>query len=343
VFLSRHILGVAPLDSPYKVIAADADRNGAVTALDQIHLRKVILGIADAFPNNTSWRFVKADYEFLTNAPLTENFPEWAAVDNVLSEDMDVDFIAIKVGDLNGDANPTGFAPEATENRSVVAFQLEDLELQAGQVYALAFQAEAINRLSGYQFGLRYPVQALEFLGVEPGALPQLSLDNFGVFPAEGLLTTSWANALMDQIDGQAPLFYLHFRALRDGQLSQLLSLDHSKTRSEAYNPFMETMSLALAFGPVAAAEQPAFALYQNQPNPFQEATAIPFRLPQEGWARLTVFDATGRVLLVREADFAAGYNEWRLKRSELPASGLLSYRLESDLDTATRRMIIVD
>ena len=344
VLISRHILGVAPLDSPYKIIAADADHNGSITALDQIHIRKVILGIAIEFPNNTSWRFVKADYEFQTNTPLAENFPEWAAVDNVLSQDMAVDFIAIKVGDVNGDADLGGFAPGEIENRSIFAFQLEDQEVQAGRTYTLAFMAEDINRLSGYQFGLRYPTQALEFLGIEQGALPQLNTDNFGIFPQEGLITTSWVNAAAsDQLSGSAPLFYLNFRALRDGQLSQLLSLDNSKTKSEAYNRFMETMGLSLAFGNTAAAELPAFALYQNQPNPFKEATVIPFRLPQEGWARLTVFDAAGKALLVKEADFGAGYNEWRLKRSELPAAGLLSYRLETDTNTATRRMIIAD
>jgi hypothetical protein len=343
LLISRHIIGTETLDSPYKIIAADVDRNGTISSLDLIHLRRVILGTAESFPNNTAWRFVKADYEFETDNPLAEDFPEWAAVEDVLSLDMDVDFIAVKVGDVNGDANPTGLAPAAVEYRSAVAFQLEDLELQAGQVYTLAFQAEDINRMSSYQFGLRYPVQSLEFLGAEPGALPQLSTDHFGIFAAEGLLTTAWANAGQAQVPAQAPLFYLNFRALRDGQLSQLLSLDNSKTSSKAYDHFMGPLGLSLDFRSDAPAGQPAFALYQNQPNPFQTATLIPFLLPQEGRARLTVFDAAGKALLIKEAHFGAGYNEWQLKRAELPASGLLSYRLDTDTDTATRRMIIVD
>ncbi|MEZ4956438.1 MAG: hypothetical protein R2825_22965 [Saprospiraceae bacterium] len=42
-YLQRHILGIELLDSPYKIIAADANRSGAVTTFDVVEIRKVIL------------------------------------------------------------------------------------------------------------------------------------------------------------------------------------------------------------------------------------------------------------------------------------------------------------
>ena len=344
LFISRHILGVQPLDSPYKYIAADVDHSGTITALDQIYIRKVILGISSDFPNNSSWRFVKADYEFLSGNPLAEDFPEWVTVDDVLSLDMDVAFIAVKIGDVTNDVNPSGLAPDATENRALFAFQADDRELQAGEVYDIAFTAADINNISGYQFGLHYNPQSLEFLGTAQGALPGLTDDNYGIFPAEGLITSSWFRTDVSQITSDEPLFYLSFRALRNGRLSQWLNLDGSKTRAEAYNMFVEPVGLGLQFGaePVVV-ETLSFALYQNQPNPFKQATVIPFQLAADSWARLSVFDATGKLLLVKEGNFAAGYNEWNLKRNELPSSGVLSYRLETEGATATRRMILVD
>ncbi len=105
VLISRHILGVSLLDNPYKIIAADANNSGTVTTLDMVYIRKVILNISDSFPNNTSWRFIDKNYQFTNpqNA-VAEDFPEVVNINN-LSGDIEADFVAIKVGDVNESVN----------------------------------------------------------------------------------------------------------------------------------------------------------------------------------------------------------------------------------------------
>ncbi len=44
------------------MIAADANRSGSITSFDIVEFRKLILGIYDELPNNTSWRFVDKSY-----------------------------------------------------------------------------------------------------------------------------------------------------------------------------------------------------------------------------------------------------------------------------------------
>ncbi|MCB0585070.1 MAG: hypothetical protein KDD06_07090 [Phaeodactylibacter sp.] len=343
VFIQQHILGIRELDSPYKIIAADADHNGAVTALDQIYIRKVILGIATSFPNNNPWRFVRADYQFQTSDPLSEDFPEVVSVEDILSNDMNVNFTAVKIGDVTGDVDPTNML-RPVEPRAILAFELENMELQAGQSYQIAFTADAFSDIRGYQFGLDYDEQALGFEGIIPGSLTGLSEDNFGVFTGEGMVTASWFKTENFETVKGEPLFSLSFRALQDVQLSDVLALSDEKTKGEAYNDYMETMGVSLEFNTTGVTvEEPAFALYQNRPNPFTHTTAIPFRIPADGWARLTVFDVTGKTLLVKEGSFSAGYNEWELNRNETGAAGLLYYRVETEVGAATRRMLIVD
>jgi hypothetical protein len=230
------------------------------------------------------------------------------------------------------------------EPRSVLAFELDDLDLQAGETYHIAFTAEAFGGVRGYQFGLGYDIQALEFEGLITGSLTGLSEDNFGVFANEGTVTTSWFKTEHFETSREEPLFYLSFRALSSARLSEVLALDDSKTRGEAYDTYLEPMGVALEFNAAGTtADEQAFALYQNRPNPFANATAIPFQLPSEGWAQLTVFDATGKALLVKQGNFSAGYNEWQLNRNEIRAGGLLYYRVETEKATATQRMIIAD
>ena len=90
---------------------ADANNSGSISTLDIVDIRKLILGINANFTNNTSFRFVDADYVFENEEnPFLEGFPELVNVNN-LNADIETNFIAIKVGDLNGSFNPPARLP----------------------------------------------------------------------------------------------------------------------------------------------------------------------------------------------------------------------------------------
>lgn len=117
VLIRKHILGNGQLGSPYKIIAADANRSNTVTTFDLVVITKVILGNAPNFQNNSSWRFVPEEYTFPdpTN-PFLEDFPETIEISPGNPHFLEWDFIAIKVGDVNGSASPS-FAEGGTEFR----------------------------------------------------------------------------------------------------------------------------------------------------------------------------------------------------------------------------------
>lgn len=105
VLIARHILGVQPLDSPYKIIAADVNRSNSVTTLDLVELRMVVLNHQEGFNQNTSWRFIDAAYAFPNpQNPFQEPFPEAIHINNLTAGLPPASFIAIKVGDVNGSA-----------------------------------------------------------------------------------------------------------------------------------------------------------------------------------------------------------------------------------------------
>ncbi|MBK8425771.1 MAG: hypothetical protein IPL27_07220 [Lewinellaceae bacterium] len=76
VLIAKHILGLEPLTTPYKMIAADANRSGSITSFDIVEFRKLILGIYDELPNNTSWRFVDKTYSFPNPANPSRHSPK---------------------------------------------------------------------------------------------------------------------------------------------------------------------------------------------------------------------------------------------------------------------------
>jgi hypothetical protein len=106
VLISRHILGTGLLGSPYKLIAADVNKTGAITTADLVAMRKLILHIADEFPGNSSWRFVAKDFIFTGPENPFPAFPEVQNVNDVSPDLTGVDFVAVKIGDVNGSADP---------------------------------------------------------------------------------------------------------------------------------------------------------------------------------------------------------------------------------------------
>ncbi len=345
VLISKHILGVDDLDSPYKMIAADINNSGTITTFDIVELRKLILFINTDFPNNTSWRFVDAHFAFPNPAnPFETTFPEVMNVNSLNTHINDANFVAVKVGDVNGSARPNNLIGSDGRNAvSDLVFRLDDKQLTAGTEYTVDFKA-ADFAAAGYQFTLNFDKSAAAFAGVEAGELTKLTKANFGLSLLDkGVITTSWANSSTVELDDDAVVFSVTLRAKRDVLLSEVLSVSSDYTAAEAYNAELDLMNVELEFNTTGAVSADEFALMQNQPNPFRDETTIGFVLPQASTATLTVYDVSGRVLKVYEDDYAKGYNEVSINRSELSGVGVLYYTLQSDDNSATKKMILLD
>lgn len=107
VMIRRHIIGVALLDSPYTILAADVNSSNTVTTFDMVLLRRLILAIIPDLGVTPSWRFVHADMMF----PNPTNPWEIDTVfihefQNFMGSANGVDFIGFKMGDVNGSAIP---------------------------------------------------------------------------------------------------------------------------------------------------------------------------------------------------------------------------------------------
>ena len=104
-----------------------------------VQLRQVVLQLVPNFPSNTSWRFVDRDYEFTTANALTENFGEVYDITN-LSADMSADFIAVKIGDLNGNAIPNSLVGAESRNAAgTLVFNMDDQFVQVGEKVSVEF------------------------------------------------------------------------------------------------------------------------------------------------------------------------------------------------------------
>lgn len=344
VLISKHILGVDPLDSPYQLIAADVNRSGTVTTLDLIQLRKLILSITTSFTDNTSWRFVEASYNFPNPAnPWAAQFPEVINFNDLpLGGISNANFVAVKIGDVSGDATPNSFV--AIDERSyegLFALQTDEQELKAGNEYRVTFTAADLQAIEGYQATLTLSSE-VALVDIVSGVATE---DHFGlVYAGEGMITTSWnwaSKATAEALAG-TELFTLVLRAESNVMLSEVLGVSSAVTEAEAYGKDGTFRDVAIEFSGTAAAVA-GFELYQNQPNPFKGETVIGFNLPEAAQATVTISDVTGKVLKLYRLEGTKGYNQLTVRSADLAAAGMVSYTVAAGSYTATKKMVIVE
>lgn len=334
VYIMRHIQNIEFLDSPYKIIAADANHSETVTTLDLVEIRKVILQVSPGFPNNTSWRFVDMDFEFPNPAnPFASDFPEVINLNNLSLNALDANFMAIKVGDVNLSAIEPDFdggLQEHTANETM-PFYLNDRTVKAGeQVLVEIYPGE--EDLLGVQFTLELS-ENLSFVELMEA---QARTEHYGRSHLDQqVLTVSWDGAY----DPTQPLFAFQVIAKADGQLSDWLAFSSRFTAAEAYTKeALVRQPKLIAEGTGATVE-----LYQNQPNPFSGRTQIDFYLPIAGKVDLKVQDISGKVVLVQQATFEAGRNSFFVNRKDLKGTGVWFYTLTTGETSITKKMVSVE
>ncbi len=332
ILLGQHLLEVQPLDTPYKIIAADINNSGTVSSLDMIALRRLILRIDEDLNNNTSWRFVEADYIFNnpTN-PFISTFPEIANI-NGLTGDIQQDFIGIKVGDLNGNAIPNALVSGDTRTeRSTQHLMAKDIRIEKGDTKTIEVKAKDFTALLGYQMTLEFDPAKLEIMEIIPVALRGLNEENFGTQNKEaGIITTSWNTAHGLSLEDETVLFKIVIKAKEILTLSEVLQSSSSLTTAEAYSEIHGLMNADLLFEEVKGFEKDRFALFQNYPNPFEVNTKIGFYLDKTGETTLTIYDMDGKIRYTESGNYENGYHEITLGAAELGEAGMLYYHLNT-------------
>ncbi len=325
VKIQKHILAKEVLENQYREVAADVNKDGRITPLDLVTLRKLILGKTDRLEGNTSWRF----FDKIGN---NEQY-----VIDPINAPMAINWTAVKTGDVNLDADPKRSAGRSANN---LVFGVDDISMTAGAQYVVNFTAENFNDITGFQYTLKLDPAALRVADVVAGEAIAISEENFAVHRAnEGVITSSWNTADAVSVDAGANIFSLVIEAVANTQLSDAITINSSATNAEAYNSLDQVSNVALSFNnPATAANE--FALFQNSPNPFTDVTAIGFNMPYADQATITVYDLTGKVIHVKSGEFAKGYNEVQLRKGEISTTGVLYYQLDTEAFTATKKMI---
>jgi len=333
VRIQKHLLGKELFDSPYQYIAADANNNEQVSAIDMIEIRKLILGIYVEYPNNDSWRFVDKQYQF-ANLQSPWSFIETINIQYDGSSVSGLDFVGVKIGDVNNSVQANALQILPRNGEKVLTLNLDAPEtVQKGEMVSV--KVNFPQRVEGFQGTIE--TSGLEYASIESEVI-EISEQHVGLLD-KGVITMSWIEENPDKVKPEEEMsFVLKFVATQSGRIADMIRLSDKVANAEAYLFDDEIVDIKLGTSKAEAAVD--FALYQNEPNPWTGSTSIGFELPEDGVVKLTLFDMTGATVKVIESQFKAGYQTIQLLRKDVPVQGVLYYRLDCGNYSATKKMI---
>ncbi len=331
VLMSRHILGLDPLNSPYKIISGDANKSGTLTTFDIVEIRRLILGTYTELPNNGSWRFVDKTQTFADPLnPFAEVLRESLPINSW--SNMSLDFIGCKIGDVDLTATPNFQGESEDRNYELAFLAITDKEVKAGEQITLHFKTPF--EIEGLQMTLSAKGLALE--KIMPGQ--GITSDNFGI--PESNDDIKFTPAFTAAFETGQVEFDVQFTVLSDGLLSEMLAISNAITPSMAFEKNGQRRDVALRFEKAGATnDQPV--LYQNAPNPWSTSTRIGFYQPVAGEAQITVTNQNGVEVFAAAHQYPIGYHQITLTREQIPVSGMYYVRLQTGGSTVVKKMVI--
>ncbi|MEM6379427.1 MAG: T9SS type A sorting domain-containing protein, partial [Bacteroidota bacterium] len=290
IYMTKHILGVDPFEDPYQYLAADLNRSRSVSTLDVILLRKAILNIDQTSMDLAGWRFIDATHRFDDpRNPWSRAVPEVISLNNIEFDQGDLDFIAIKMGDVSGLVTPRS---KIGPLNSLLA---EDALLEAGAQVRVPVRLESLRALEGLQFGLQIRSDLAKLSHFENA---QFAANQVNWQKEKQQVLFSWDRYQSGGADlSTEPLFYLDLVLKKPALLSEIISVDKRLLSPESYgNSQISTLDFKWTKSSHSNLEAKVF------PNPFQNELNVAIG---KGWDRqvpiqIELYGIDGKLIVQR-------------------------------------------
>ncbi len=355
VLIQQHILGINEIESPYKLIAADINNNNSITTADVVALRQSILYLQPEFPNNNSWKYLDANYIFENEYnPFEEVMKDNHFCQNITESHLNLDFIGIKIGDIDGSISNSIDDSYEQRNTDDLSIRAEIGKTQTEVIHTVDFYVDNFVDNSTAYVGLQFTLEwNPELVSVQPTQQTGIIQENnFGwKWIKDGLLTCSWNSEEALQMDEL--LFQLDVSAHQSINLNDVFTVSSRFTKAQAFDKnghvgaiqllhSNERIETATTSTTNIAEHSNAFKLSQNRPNPFSHQTNIQFELENDAITSIQVINMAGQLVYQQQIDGKRGINTVQINNNMLPETGVYIYQLQNKFGMRQKKMILV-
>lgn len=336
--IRRHFLETLPLDSKYKILAADVNKDGKINVLDVAFTNRLFLQKIQEFPNNTSWRFIPSS--FGTNFdPLNVNITEFISLNDNNVDDQRLDFISVKVGDVDHNALLRDDESGSTRSLLTMDISIPDTIVNPGMNIRIPVFVDGVDSFSLFSMQINYDQTLFTLSGIESTVLPSFGGGNYN--DLGGTILLGWDHPQGQNIVREGALMYLVFESkanLGSSELSMsevnFYTKDFDKLNTQSNNGTMRLMT--------SSTNEASYSKHiSTYPNPFNTKVNILVELPTPEAITLTVLDASGKQISTVNVSQKSIKHEISL--DDFPQKGLYFVRMQSPTINEVIKVICVE
>ncbi len=207
--IQSHILKKVILNSPFKLIAADVNNDGAVNGTDIALIKSIVLKRITSFSGNRLWSFVDSSFVFATP---TKPFPyrDSIYIHKISASQTSQSFVGVKLGDVNYDWN-VAILGNANKSTPIELFNNQVAPNAATTEVRVPVRVKNFRNIMGIQYTLNFNQEVLELKSIENNTL---GFDYNTDYSHEGKLAMLWVNpkSEAESISDSTVLFELVFK-----------------------------------------------------------------------------------------------------------------------------------
>ena len=337
VLITKHILNSELLDSPLKLIAADVNASGSISSFDIVLIRKVILGIDNEFPDNTSWRFIPADFDLSTATTLTD-LPSNITFNNFTTDQVNQDFIGIKIGDVSFTSS-NGLVSKNIRRKQArpLALEITTTDFIGGSIIDVPISFTNLKDFSGFQVELAFDPDILEFQRLSAKDFPLLTTENVSYnYTKAGRILLSWVAPSSFEQKESSSRISLNFKAKKAGNTSDVLWIDDKYLSREAYTKDLQIADISFTIKPSSNKLLQRFYVF---PNPTTGSLSIGLDKKYPSIEELSFYTIFGeKVKTIQHPKIEN--NTIKLVLTEIPA-GTYFVTIGSDKGLVAKKVIV--
>jgi hypothetical protein len=274
-----------------------------------------------------SWRFVRP----LADPSILSGFTALKDTYQLNLPNLQVDtafqgfsFVGVKYADVNYSAALAGQADDRAIAEPLY-LKVEDRWLKAGEEAELYFRLGDTYQLDGWQLALETDPGALQFQSLSGLPAQDYVLTDHNL----RAITYDCSGSITRRFDKDEAIFVLKVKALQTIRLSDVLYLNETRLRPEAYVPGINKRSM---HQPIAFRfdfkDMSVVKSVELSPNPFAEEANFDIQLRSAAPAQLEIFNLDGRRVYAEQFDLEAGRQTIRVTDISLPAEKMFIYQL---------------
>jgi len=332
--IRRHFLQTALLDTDYKKMAADVDKNGSINIVDVALTNRLVLKIIDKFPNNESWRFLPADLNISAN-PLNVNTPWWIELDKPGLNTSKLDFIAVKVGDVDFSSVPLN--EDKFESRSApVILAIPDTVMTAGQNMVVPVYVDGGDMISIFSMDLVYDTTKMKLTKIESTMMQGFGSGNYNDTGSKVII--GWDHPQGGEFVGTGTLMRLTFSNKVTTGTSPL-TMSNVIVYDADFNQYNTTQDNgSLTMGTSSVTDDTWLENFKVYPNPWSDVLNVEVGLFKAEKVELEIMDATGK--LMRVIDTESALEQHVIQIRDLDYKGVLIVKAKTGSFTKTFKVL---